>query len=125
MTLTSTVLLFILIPVPGALPTLKPAAEIFPFSSFFPSTYNIRDRLLYGTFSMVCLLIFLILPIPKIKKTNNLLGSSHRLSSRRDRSPGLRPRLRRSLQASPGVRQIRWPTKGSWQVHQHLERNHR
>lgn len=35
MTLTYTVFLSILIPVPGALPTLKPAAEIFPFSSFF------------------------------------------------------------------------------------------
>ena len=67
MTLTyPTVFLFILIPVPGALPTLKPAAEIFPFSSFILQPITSVIRLLYGTFSMVCLLI-LILHTPKIK----------------------------------------------------------
>ena len=48
-------------------PDAKTRSRNFPLLFFLPSTYNIRDRLLYGTFSMVCLLISLILPIPKIK----------------------------------------------------------
>src|SRR3954471_5887410 len=105
----------------SSLPTLKSAAEIFPSLLSFTSTPCLPRHFIscrHG--KCVKSLAF------DSKKRNNkliifLLGSPHRLPSRGNRSPRLRPRLRRSLQASPSIWQIRCPEEGIWRFSHHLQ----